>query len=436
MMLNRRSFIKKSTIGGLALGGMITAPVDELVAAASSPVKRASSPAKLKITDLRYLTVEHLGRPCSILRIDTNQDIYGYGEVRDGGDVKVALVLKGLLLGENPCNVEKIFKTIKPFGGHNRLSGGVSGVEMALWDLVGKANGVPVWQLLGGRYREKIRLYADTHGDKDYDLIREKVKTRVLGQGYTWLKMTRVGNVLKDVPGTLEPGNKQMLTSKGIEVVAEYLQMIRDTVGDEIAVSADHFVGRNLENMTRQAHALEQTRLAWIEEPVNWKETMQLKALRDAINTPIATGESMFAFESFQVLIDKQAIDIVHPDIATAGGILETKKIGDYAEENDIGMALHYAGTPVSFMSNVHCAAATRNCSVLEYHPEGDEIPEWTEMVYTTGGQPLITQGYANVPDSPGLGIELNMDHIKTLLHPDDRSVFAPTSQWDHRKGI
>ena len=143
----------------------------------------------------------------------------------------------------------------------------------------------------------------------------------------------------------------------------------------------------------------------------------------------------MFALESFKVLIDKQAIDIVHPDIATAGGILETKRIGDYAEENDIGMALHYAGTPVSFMSNVHCAAATRNCSVLEYHPEGDEIPEWTEMVYTTGGQPLITQGYANVPDSPGLGIELNMDHIKTVLHPDDRSVFASTSQWDHRKG-
>lgn len=413
----------------------MTAPVDELVAAATSSLKRLSSPAKLKITDLRYVTVEHLGRPCSILRIDTNQEIYGYGEVRDGGDVKSALVLKGLLLGKNPCDVEEIFKTTKPFGGHNRLGGGVSGVEMALWDLAGKAYDVPVWQMLGGRFRDKIRLYADTHGNQDYDLIREKVKTRVFEQGYSWLKMTRIYNVLKDLPGTLDPRNEQMLTSKGIDEVAEYLQMIRDTVGDEVAISADHFVGRNLENMTRQGHALEPIHLAWIEEPIHWKETMQLKALRDVINTPIATGESMFSLESFQVLIDNQAIDIVHPDMATAGGILETKKIGDYAEANDIGMALHYAGTPVSFMANVHCAAATQNCTVLEYHPEGDEIPEWTEMVYSMDGQPLITKGYANVPNVPGLGIELNMDHIKNLLHPDDKSVFASTSQWDHRKG-
>ena len=125
----------------------------------------------------------------------------------------------------------------------------------------------------------------------------------------------------------------------------------------------------------------------------------------------------------------------MHPDMATSGGILETKKIGDYAEKHGIRMALHYAGTPVSFMSNVHCAVATQNCMVLEYHPEGDEIPEWTGMVVTTGGQPLITQGYANVPDTPGLRIELNIEHIKTVLHPDDQSVFASTKAWDDRMG-
>ncbi len=429
---SRRSFLKASAWAGC---GMITTPVDELLAVATGGVKRASSPSALKITDLRYVTVEHLGRPCSILRIDTNQDIYGYGEVRDGGEVKTALVLKGLLLGKNPCQVEEIFKTIKPFGGHNRLGGGVSGVEMALWDLTGKAYQVPVWQLLGGRVRDQVRLYADTHGDQDYQKIKEKVKTRVLDQGFTWLKKTRVFNVLKDMPGTLEPGNPQMLTSKGIEVVADYLQMIRDTVGDQVEICADHFVGRNLENMSRQGQALERTRLAWIEEPISWQETMQLKALREAINTPIATGENMFGLESFQVLIDHQAVDIVHPDMATAGGIMETKNIGDYAQAHNIGMALHYAGTPVSFMSNVHCAAATRNFSVLEYHPEGDEIPEWTDMVYTTDAQPLITDGYAHVPSAPGLGIELNMEHIKSLLHPDDQSVFAATGAWDQRMG-
>ena len=102
---------------------------------------------------------------------------------------------------------------------------------MALWDLTGKAYDAPVWKLLGGRFRDRIRLYADTHGDQDYNLIREKVKTRVQQQGFTWLKMTRVFNVLKDVPGTLESDDKQMLTSKGIELVADYLQMIRDIGG-------------------------------------------------------------------------------------------------------------------------------------------------------------------------------------------------------------
>jgi L-alanine-DL-glutamate epimerase-like enolase superfamily enzyme len=434
-MLNdsRRDFLKKSSLGGVALGGMLFAPVEEVVAAATSNVKRASSPSKLKITDLRYVIVKHLGRPCPILRIDTNQDIYGYGEVRDGGEVKHALMLKKHLLGQNPCNVEKIFKLIKPFGDHGRLGGGVSGVEMALWDLAGKAYGVPVWQLLGGRYRDKVRLYADTHGDRDYDLIKSKVKTRVDDQGYTWLKMTRVRNVLEGIAGIYEGGDRNQLNNKGIGIVADYLQMIRDTVGGEVAICADHFVGRNLKNMTRVGHALEPTRLAWIEEPVDWQQPDLLKTLRDTINTPIAVGENMFARESFQELCDKQAVDILHPDMATAGGILETKKIGDYGEDHGIGQALHYAGTPVSFMANVHCAAATQNCAVLEYHPEGEEIPEWTGIVHTTGGQPLLENGYANVPDSPGLGIELNMEHIKTVLHPDDTSIFASTAGWDNR---
>src|SRR5690606_24894904 len=149
---------------------------------------------------LRYAVVTHLGRPIPILRVDTNQEIYGLGEVRDGGDVRNALMLKSRLLGQNPCNVEKIFKSLKPLGGHGRRGGGVSGVEMALWDLAGKAYGAPCYQLLGGKYRDQIKLYADTHGDTDFELIKSKVKNRVDVEGFTWLKMTRLFNVLKETP--------------------------------------------------------------------------------------------------------------------------------------------------------------------------------------------------------------------------------------------
>jgi len=427
---NRRSFIRKSLFGGVALGSMLGAPIEDAVAAASSNVNRASSPSKLKITDMRYVTVEHMGRACSIIRLDTNHDIYGYGEVRDGGEVKHALMLKHLLLGQNPCNVEKLFRLVKPFGGHNRLGGGVSAVDMALWDLAGKAYGVPVWQLLGGKYRDEVRLYGDTFSDKDHDMVRSKVLSRV-EQGFTWLKMLRVFRLLEGVPGAQNPHKEGMLTNKGVALITDYLQMVREAVGDDMPLSADHFVGRNLANMTRQAKALEKVNLAWIEEPINWSQTDDLKALRQRIDTPIATGESMFARENFKILCDAQAVDYVHPDLATAGGILETKLIGDYAEDHGIKHVLHYAGTPVSFMANVHSAAATNNHRALEFHPDREAYPRWANMVTTTGGHSLTKRGFAPVPDAPGLGVELNMDHIRTVLHPDDKSVFASTEQWN-----
>ena len=140
--------------------------IEDTIAQTTSKVQRASSPSDLKITDMRYALTTVLGGT-AIIRIDTNQGIYGLGEVRDGADPRYALMLKSRILGLNPCNVEMIFKIIKQFGYHGRQGGGVCGVEMALWDLCGKAYGVPAWQLLGGRYRDKVRLYADTPSHDD-----------------------------------------------------------------------------------------------------------------------------------------------------------------------------------------------------------------------------------------------------------------------------
>ena len=428
---SRRDFLRKTAIGGLSLAGFIGLPIEDTIAHTTSNVNRLSNPSDLKVTDLRYTTVIHLGRPISILRIDTNQEIYGLGEVRDGGDKRYALMLKSQLLGKNPCNVEKIFKSIKQFGGHGRHGGGVSGVEMALWDVTGKAYGVPCWQLLGGKYRDEVRLYADTHGDTDIDKVIAKVKHRVQEEGFTWLKMTRLFNVLEDIPDAYINATSRQLTHRGIQGIVEYIASIRSTVGHQIPISTDHFGDRNIDNIIRLGKALEPYRLAWMEEPADWRVPSQLKAVTDAIDTPVASGEDISLKETFIKLCDMHAVDIVHPDLATSGGLLETKKIGDYAQEKDIGMAMHYAGTPVSFMANVHCAAATENCSVLEYHPEGEEIAEWTNMVKTTDKKPLITQGVAPVPNTPGLGIELHEAGIKKILHPNDKSYFAPTPEWN-----
>ncbi len=155
----RRDFVKNACIGGLSIGAFMNRPVTETLEYTTQNVNRASSPSDLKITDMRYAVVMQGRGRCPVIRIDTNQGIYGLGEVRDGATWRYALILKSRIMGLNPCNVEMIFKRIKQFGHHGRQAGGVCAVEMALWDLAGKAYDVPAYQLLGGKYRSKVRLY-------------------------------------------------------------------------------------------------------------------------------------------------------------------------------------------------------------------------------------------------------------------------------------
>ena len=157
----------------------------------------------LKITDLRAAVVVKAPMTCPLIRIDTNfEGLYGLGEVRDWGSKTYALMLKSRLVGMNPLNVDHIFRVIKQFGGHGRLGGGVCGIEMALWDIVGKYYGVPVYQLLGGKFRDTIRIYADTSEGADATETGENLKHRV-AQGFTFLKMDVGLALLQQTPGTM-----------------------------------------------------------------------------------------------------------------------------------------------------------------------------------------------------------------------------------------
>ncbi|SDL93150.1 Tat (twin-arginine translocation) pathway signal sequence [Catalinimonas alkaloidigena] len=450
---NRRDFLKKTALGGMALGGFLFAPIEDTVAQSTSKVNRASSPSDLKITDLRY-ALTNVMNGTAIIRIDTNQGISGLGEVRDAGDPRYALMLKSRLLGKNPCNVEMLFKMIKQFGAHGRQAGGVCGVEMALWDLCGKAYNVPAWQLLGGRYRDSVRLYADTPEADSPERQQELIRYRVKEQGYTWLKMDLSIGELKDVDGALvnaefwggalsqwrgdymsyantkHPFTQVQITEKGLEHLAGLVEHVRSMVGYEMPISTDHYGHFDVNNSIRLGKAMEKYRLAWFEDMVPWQYTDQWRQITDALETPTLTGEDIFAKEGFKELVENRAVDIIHPDLASSGGLLETKRIADYAEENGIAMAMHQAGTPVSFMANVHCAAATQNFLALEHHSV--DLPWWENLVKTTDGRPLITKGFANVPlTAPGLGIELNEDVVKQHLHPKDKTFFAPTKDWD-----
>jgi L-alanine-DL-glutamate epimerase-like enolase superfamily enzyme len=447
---DRRDFLKKASLGGMMLGGMMFSSIEDTLAQSTSKVNRMSSPSDLKITDMRYAVVMNGGGRCPVIRIDTNQGIYGLGEVRDGATWRYALFLKSRILGMNPCNVEMIFKRIKQFGFHARQGGGVCAVEMALWDLAGKAYNVPAYQLLGGKYRSKVRLYADTpEGENEADFVA-KVNKRINEEGFTFMKMDFGIELLKGIPGTTtnsnfwdigrqwtnepmtyggteHPFTQVQITDKGLDILTQRIAMVREKIGYEIPLASDHYGHFDMNNAIRLGRAVEKYRLAWLEDMIPWRFTDQLKQIAQAIETPLCTGEDIYLKEEFIKLIDAGAVDIIHPDLATSGGLLETKKIGDYAEEKGVAMAMHFAGTPVSFMANVHCAAATQNVMALEHH--SIDVDYWPGLVKTKG--PMIEKGFANVPEAPGLGIELNDEVVKKHLDPENQNYFAPTPEWD-----
>ena len=439
---NRRSFFR--TAAGAA-GGLAAATfwADETLDAAVQNVNRNSKPSDLRITDMRIAVLEKAPMTCPILRIDTNQGIYGLGEVRDGGSKTYALMLKSRLLGENPCNIDKIFRKIKQFGGDARQAGGVCGIEMALWDLAGKAYGVPVYQMLGGKFRDKIRCYADTTESDDAKIYGARLKARK-DQGFTWLKMDLGIDLLKDTPGTLTHplgfvptmGDRTQhmftgaeLTDKGVAMMADFVAQVREQVGMEVPLSADHFGHIGVNSCIRLGKALEKYNMAWLEDMVPWQYPELLKKISDAVDVPILTGEDIYLKEHFVELARMHAVDILHPDLSTSGGILETKKIGDAIGELGVPMAMHFAGSPVACMANVHCAAATENFLVLENHSV--DIPWWSDLVEGVE-KPIVNHGFITVPETPGLGITLNDEVMKKHLR--EPGYFEPTNEWDKER--
>ena len=405
-----------------------------------SNVNTQSSPSQLKITDMRLVRVASGG---PILKLDTNQGIYGLGEVRDGASGTYALMLKSRIIGENPCNVDKIFRQIKQFGHHARQGGGVCGIEMALMDLTGKAYGVPCYQLAGGKFRDRIRCYSDTPTLHDPVEMGQKLKER-MDSGFTFLKMDVGIGHLRGISGTISvpsghldthnlmhPFTGIRITDKGLQMLSEYVGAVREIIGYEVPLALDHFGHIGVEDCIRLARELDQYNLAWLEDMIPWQFTDQYVRLSNACTTPICTGEDIYCKEEFVKLFEAKAIAISHPDIATSGGILETKKIGDLAQEHGIAMAMHMAGTPVCAMASVHCAAATENFMVLENHSV--DTPWWDQLV-TGLPDPIIQDGYIMVPNSPGLGISLNEEAIKSHLHPNETGYFLPTTEWDQER--
>ncbi len=466
--IGRRGLFKSSAalLGGALLGWDAKADPEPQI----RNVNTNSSPSTLKITDLRVATVTRgrgqfsapansqaesqrraggpppgmgFGPGSTIIRIDTNQGVYGLGEVRDGSSATYALFLKSRLVGENPLRLNYLWQKIKQFGGNGRQAGGVVAVEVALWDIIGKVYGVPIYQMLGGKFRDKIRIYADTTESKDPKIYAAREKERKEVMGLTWLKMDLGIEMISDIPGTvtvpsgLSPWEARVLphpfvamevTDKGIDKLSEYVAAVREAVGMEIPLSMDHLGHLGVNSIIRLGKAYEKYNLAWMEDVIPWQYTDMLKHITDNSPTPILTGEDIYLKEGFINLCEKHAVSKIQPDLSTSGGILETHKIGEAAMEYGVPMAMHYAGLPINCMASVHCAAATENFLALENHSL--DLPWWQDLVEGID-KPIINKGFITVPDKPGLGITLNEEACKEHV---PGGFFEPTPQWDRER--
>ena len=413
-------------------------------------VRTPSSPSDLRITDLRIAVVGGGGWRWPIIKLETNQGLVGLGEVRDGASARYALMLKSRLLGENPCDIDRLFQKIKQFGGHGRLGGGVCGIEMALCDLAGKAYGVPAYMLAGGKYREKVKVYSDTPSLKDPEEMGKALKGR-MDRGFEFLKMD-IGlwiasefengvinkKIAQESATLMHPFTGIQVTDYGISKMQEYVGTVRDIIGYEIPLASDHFGHMGVENAIRIGKALDRFTLAWYEDMIPWQFVDQWQALKAGVDTPVCTGEDIYLKEGFEPLVEARAISVAHPDLATSGGIIETKRIADYCRDAGIGVALHQAGSPVVAMANAHSAMAMENFIALEMHSVDN--PWWNDLVEMVGqGGDIIKNGYVEVNDAPGLGLELNEEAIEEHLAKDSerraavypKGAFEDTSEWD-----
>jgi L-alanine-DL-glutamate epimerase-like enolase superfamily enzyme len=295
---------------------------------------------------------------------------------------------------------------------------------MALHDIAGKVYGVPAWRLVGPKHRDRIRIYCDTTGHKDPKIYGERMLKRKK-LGFTFFKMDLYTSMVADRPAAVHQNGAA--TEKGLKYLCEYIAAVRDAIGWEAPLGADHFGRLSVKDSIRYARAFEPYQLAWAEDFINYRDWRGYKAISDATTTPILTGEDAFGLaEGFQNLIDNNAVDIIQPDPETSGGCRETKRIADYAEMHGIPTVLHFAGSPVGCMAAVHLASTLKNFIVMENHAA--DMPWWGDLV-TGPSKPIIQAGFIPVPDTPGLGVELNEPVVKEhLRYP---GYFEPTPMYD-----
>lgn len=383
----------------------------------------------MKITDVQACVIGHAqphseGCIWTFVRVYTDEGIVGTGECNSAGagasgfaTKEAILALKQLLIGRDPTSIGPIYEMLRRrgrYGGSNTapLIFALTGIENALYDIAGKALNVPVYKLLGGKFRDKIRLYADCHaGETNEPQAYAEKALEAIEEGYSAVKF----DVDHSGVGKLDRYN-WTTSAKEMSHIIGLIQATREAIGYEIDLAIDCHGQFDLPSAITLSRAIEDLRLLWLEEPLPAENIDALAQVRASTSTVICTGENQYTRFQFLELLQKQATDIIMPDLAKAGGIMEGKRIADIADAYYVPIAPHNVSSPLGMMAACHTVASVPNFLLLEFHAR--EIPWWMDLC--NGDKPFVEEGCMTVSEHPGIGVELNDKVAKSLLWNGD----------------
>ncbi|HEV7348980.1 mandelate racemase/muconate lactonizing enzyme family protein [Telluribacter sp.] len=417
--LSRRSFFHKGALAA-ALSTTALHSFGNGLTEAVERTPQSSKPSDLKITDIKcgYIRNGH----SLFVKVHTNQDIWGCGEAVDAtpGTYHLAKMMGQRIKGKSPLNVHRLFEDIRRSGFFEGAQSGMyiavlTAIETALWDLTGKAYGMPVYQLLGGKFRDKIRVYCDTaayrtEGPKPEDFA--KAAKDAIKAGYTAVKF--------DIDERTDPAKYDAYnwTASPGEMERMYNQVaaVRKAVGPKIDICIDMHGRYDLTTGKRVAKLMEPLNLMFLEEPIPAENAEAYKIISESTSTPICAGENHYLAHGFRRLFELGAVDIVMPDLQKAGGLGEGQRIANLANLYYVPFAPHMVASYLGAMASSHVCASVPNFLILEWQVYFDEDPMFKEIVSFEG--PMIQNGHIPLSEKPGIGVEINEEGMRKYATP------------------
>jgi L-alanine-DL-glutamate epimerase-like enolase superfamily enzyme len=379
----------------------------------------------MKITSVK--TAATIGHCMHVwVRVETDAGVTGLGECVHGEHEAIAIIrtLESRLIGRDPFAIDALFEEMRrgfvfQGGFAGALITALTGIEIALWDVKGKALGVPIYELMGGKFRDRIRVYADCEVSPGLDMAEtRRVIDGILARGFTALKIdldifayghrgTEAASYVKD-PFNMTPNRWEH------DRMVALAEMVVAAAGAEVEVACDLHTRFDKHSAIRLAKDLEHLKLMWLEEPVPPENVDTMREITAATSTPICAGENLYLRHGFRDLIEKHAVDIIMPDIPKCGGLGECRKIANMAEVYSMPFAPHNVSSPIGTMASAHVCATVPNFLILEFHWT---TRDWWSTVLTDK-RDIIRDGYIEISDAPGIGLDLDEEVARTHQYP------------------